>query len=299
MEEFFLKWLPFQKLPFDQPSALAAPSSMAGLLAKGMPDIRRMVQQHTQMRQAMCGNFLAPLATPGTILDVGCNNGRWAMEMAVQFPSAQVIGIDPTLPSPFLNLGSGIEHKPSNVDFLQVNLGERLPFSDAMFDFVHMRFLYTSVPTRAWEPLMRELVRVTHPGGWVESVEPLPYAVAQKEGVSTILGWFCEWLRQQGADPLAALKITSLMKAVGLENINTCQIGQLTSDTQDAEETALRRDNGMLFIDLVRGPLVATGITASVEYERVATIARAELQGNQLPSCFNTYVNWGQRPSTL
>lgn len=41
------------------------------------------------------GNLhLAPLANPKRILDIGTGTGIWAIEMAEQYPDAQVIGID-------------------------------------------------------------------------------------------------------------------------------------------------------------------------------------------------------------
>jgi len=271
---------------------------MAGLLAKRMPEIRRLAQQHVELKREMQGNFLAPITAPGAILDFACENGRWAMEVAAQFPAARVVGIDATLPAPILSLGNGIDQKPPNADFLQANLLERLPFPDATFDFVHMRFVYTVIPTQAWEPLMVELIRVTRPGGWIESLEPLPFAVHQKEGLTTIIGWLGEWLRSRGAEPLAALKMPTMMKAAGLEQFTSYQIGQNAGNMQDEKEMILRRNNGLLLIDLLRDPLVAAGIVVAEEYERVAAIARAEIQYNPALNCFNTYVNVGRRPMT-
>jgi ubiquinone/menaquinone biosynthesis C-methylase UbiE len=291
-----MKWLPFQHLPFDQSSKSALPSSMAGMLAKRRQEVRRLARQHVELKREMRGNFLAPVTAPVAILDVGCENGRWVMEVAAQFPAARVIGIDSTLPEPFLSLGNGIDQKPPNAEFLQANTLERLPFPDTMFDFVHLRFIYTVVPAQAWEPLMGELIRVTRPGGWIESVEPLPYAVQQKEGLTTIIGWFGEWLRNKGIEPLAALKMPTLMKSAGLEQVASCQVGQNAGSLQDEEEMTLRRNNGSLLVDLLRDPLVTAGIVVAEEYDRVAAIARAEIQYNPSLNCFNTYVNVGRRP---
>src|SRR5215469_14734937 len=86
-----MKWLPFQHLPSDQSPKNVSPSSMAGLLAKRMPEIRRLAQQHVELKREMQGNFLAPITAPGAILDFACENGRWAMEVAAQFPAARVV----------------------------------------------------------------------------------------------------------------------------------------------------------------------------------------------------------------
>jgi ubiquinone/menaquinone biosynthesis C-methylase UbiE len=287
-------WLPFQKLP-DNHAADGTPASMAQMLAKGKPEAQRIMQQHQRIKRELHGNFMAPLPEPHVVLDVGCNNGRWAMEVAVQFPAARVVGIDPILPAPFLHLGNGIAQKPANVELLQGNIAGKLPFPDATFDLVHARFIYTMLSANAWEPLLHEMIRVTQVGGWIEMLEPLPYAAQQKDGMATIINWFSDWLRQRGCDPLAALKIATMMKAAGLDHVSTCQIGQISSQDQDADELALQRKNCLLFIDLVRDPLVTDGIVSRADYDRTAATAQAEVQRNTLLNGFKTYINYAQR----
>jgi hypothetical protein len=46
-----------------------------------------------------------------------------------------------------------------------------LPFADDRFDFVHQRFLVSGLPLASWSDVVRDLARVTRPGGWVELVE--------------------------------------------------------------------------------------------------------------------------------
>jgi ubiquinone/menaquinone biosynthesis C-methylase UbiE len=289
-----MKWLPYQRLP-GKPAAPAAASSMASMLSKQMTEIRRMDQQHAAMRNEMQGNFLAPLSAPSAILDVGCGTARWVMEVAQQFPGAEVIGIDAIPPIPSVSFGRGIDHLPPNAKFLPNDILQRLPFADGAFDFVHMRFMYPFIPAQGWEALFLELARVTKRGGWIESVEPLPYAVQQKKGMTTIFMWFCEVLRRQDADPFAVLKITQMMKTLGLDPVTTRQIGQSEYHTQDAEEAALRRKNCLLFIDLARDAIVAAGVVSAAEFDQMAGEAKEDLQFNQHLHCYDTFVNFGQR----
>src|SRR6185437_8925235 len=44
--------------------------------------------------QAMQQAVTTPINPPQRILDVGCGNGRWAVELARQFPQAAVTGVD-------------------------------------------------------------------------------------------------------------------------------------------------------------------------------------------------------------
>ncbi len=254
-----------------------------------------MDQQHAQMQREMQGNFLAPVSAPVAILDVGCGTARWVMEVARQFPAATVTGVDSIVPIPSVSFGHDINQKPPNAEFLQGDILHRLPFHDSTFDLVHMRFLYPFIPAHHWEALFQELARVTRPGGWIESVEPRPYAIQQKKGLTTIFTWFCDMVRNQGADPFAVLKITQLMKNVGLDPVTSHQIGQSEYHTQDAEETALRRKNCLLFIDLARDPIVTASIVSAGEYDQMAAEAKADVPFNQHLHCYDTFVNVGRR----
>lgn len=106
-------------------------------------------------------------AAPKRILDVGCGTGQWALAIAQQFPTAQVVGLDIVTPArPFpLPL-------PPNFTFTEANILRGLgAFADGAFDFVHMRCLGLGIPGTRWQMVINELARVTMPGGWVESVE--------------------------------------------------------------------------------------------------------------------------------
>ena len=64
------------------------------LLPKDSTEINRLDFQHYLLRQALKGNYLAPIRDPGYILDVGAGTGRWGREMAMCFPASHVMGID-------------------------------------------------------------------------------------------------------------------------------------------------------------------------------------------------------------
>jgi ubiquinone/menaquinone biosynthesis C-methylase UbiE len=114
----------------------------------------------------MGGNFLAPVETPARILDVGCGTGQWGFEMCEEFQSALVVGLD---------LVSVKPDQPAGHRFVRANVLRGLPFADARFDFVHQRLLVTGLPLTAWPEVVRDLSRVTRPGGWIELVE-VPFA---------------------------------------------------------------------------------------------------------------------------
>ena len=96
-----------------------------------------------------------------TILDVGAGTGIWPVEMARLFPESLVLGLD-------LDTELFSKTLPENCLLRAGNVLTGLPLPDAVFSFTHQRFLVLAIPDDHWPKVVRELVRVTLPGGWLE-----------------------------------------------------------------------------------------------------------------------------------
>jgi SAM-dependent methyltransferase len=108
-----------------------------------------------------------PISSVDRVLDVGAGNGQWAYDICAEFPRARVVGVD---------LVHGKPGQPAGYRFVKGNLLHGLPFVDDAFDIVHQRLMASSsIPLKMWAALVRDLVRVTRPGGWVELVEVGPW----------------------------------------------------------------------------------------------------------------------------
>ncbi|MBA3826098.1 MAG: class I SAM-dependent methyltransferase [Ktedonobacterales bacterium] len=286
-------WFPFHRSsPRKDALALDLPERGPTTMPPNMSEIRRLDVQHFILRKQMGGNYLAPLTHPTAILDIACGTGRWAMEMATSFPEAQVTGFDILMPTPTASLGAGIAAIPTNVTFLQGDARKPLAFADGAFDFVHLRLLYGVLPAASWEPLLREVVRVTRPGGWIESLEALPFRTRQREGMAQIIAWFSDVLRMRGHDPIIAVKLPVLLRAAGLSEVTRREINESQHIEGEIEQ---RRQSGSFLIESLRGPVVAFGLATAVRFDEVATRAHHELMGNSQQSGFNTYVTYGRR----
>ncbi|KAI7853432.1 hypothetical protein BDC45DRAFT_464759 [Circinella umbellata] len=131
-------------------------------------EVDRLHLLHFMVRFAIQGNYLAPvsdvLRKGGRVLDVGCGPGSWTMEIAGEYPKSQVVGIDinPMFPR---------DIKPSNCTFHQYNLLDGLPFEDASFDYIFMRFIGLGIKDKQWSKVLVELTRLLKPGGWIELAE--------------------------------------------------------------------------------------------------------------------------------
>ncbi|VTT66216.1 unnamed protein product [Fusarium fujikuroi] len=99
--------------------------------------------------------YLAPLEKPQRILDLGCGTGIWSIEMAEEFPSAEVIGTDvaPTQP----------DWVPPNCHFEVDDIEREWTWKEDSFDFVYARDLLLAI--RDWPALIDQTYTG---GGWVE-----------------------------------------------------------------------------------------------------------------------------------
>lgn len=184
-----------------------------------LPDIEQNIDrldlQHYMLRYLLKGNYIAPIAKPAHILDVGCGTGRWVAEMAQEFPQAELNGIDFTLPV------EGATLFPRNSNFHVSNVLHELPFEDNFFDFVHQRLFIFAIPRLHWRHLVNELVRVTRRGGWVEIIEV--NSVFQHTGPATerVLNLVVQAALQLELDPAISQHMGALLGTAGLKRVGT------------------------------------------------------------------------------
>jgi SAM-dependent methyltransferase len=261
------------------------------VLPKDMGEINRLDFQHYMMRSALRGNYAAPIGTPDTILDVGSGTGRWAIEMAMLFPRASVVGIDVAAPQPDKS-AAGAVAQPANYQFVAGNILEGLPFPDGSFSYVHQRYMIGAIPRDQWPHTVAELVRVTRHGGWVELVEA---GTSQGGGaaLATVDGWVASVLARRGLDIYLGSHLREFLEGAGASTITVREVN-LPLGAYGGRIGTLVESDYFAAVDAMRAPVIALGMATEDEYERAAQAARQEVQ---LGRCvFPVYVVYGQRP---
>jgi SAM-dependent methyltransferase len=260
------------------------------LLPKDLQEIDRLDFQHFMLRYLLRGNFVAPVRQPLSILDVGSGTNRWGIEMALQFPSANVVGVD-LMPSPTPTI-----QPPENYVFTQGNVVDGLPFGDDAFDFVHQRLLILALPTADWQKAISELVRVARPGGWIELVESTGQVEfnGPRRSAGSLLrlnDWSVRACSMREIDLALGGRIGTVLQSQGLRNVSQRQI-PIPLGSYGGRIGVMMETNYFSALGALKNLITAMKITTPEEYDAAVAAARGEIAQN---TCiFPYYVAYGQ-----
>jgi SAM-dependent methyltransferase len=271
-----------------------------------MREINRLDFQHYLLRYAFRGNYAAPINQPSSILDVGAGTGRWAREMAAQFPLADAVGFDIVAPPDAAPASPDAAARregprssgtltgwPTNYRFVKGNVLEGLPFPTASFDFVHMRLMVLALPAERWPFVVGELVRVTRPGGWVESVE---YGGERQGGpaIMQLMRWGTQASALRGIDTGYSTRVGALLSASGLANVRSQEL-DIPLGAYGGRVGVMNGVDLLTAMEALSSLYIEQGITTKPEFERTLQAARAEINSRRYRTISPFYIAYGQR----
>lgn len=262
---------------------------VAYMLPHHPAEIDRLDIQHYIMLETLGTNHVAPVEAPRRVLDVGSGTGQWAYDMCREWPEAHVVGLD---------VAPGKPGAPPNYGMVRANLLRGLPFPNRTFDFVHQRFVASvAIPITRWPAVMRDLVRVTAPGGWIELVEggfDLHPAGPATQRVSKLA-------RQVGR--AYRVDVDAVVVNVLGEDLRRAGLEEVTHRTVDVPIGEWGGRAGSLAATNVR----SLHLRLAEAYERLG-VSRPQLHGllhemrdecERLRSCGRSVIAFGRRPVAL
>lgn len=147
-------------------------------------EMARLLKQERLLTGAMGSPFPPDLdlSQVHDVLDIACGPGGWCQEIAFEHQSIQVTGIDiSTTMMRYAQVQAQVQGL-DNAKFLTMDVTQPLAFPDNSFDFVNARSLIGFMQKERWPDLVREMLRVTRPGGIIRLTE------FDGGGVSTSVG---------------------------------------------------------------------------------------------------------------
>lgn len=112
-----------------------------------------------------------PLAHVEQVLDVACGPGDWVLDMAHTYRDINFFGIDrnPAMVSYARALATSSQRE--DVLFGVGDMHALAPVLNGSFDVVHTRFVKEATAMRQWPTLLKGLLRLCRPGGYVVLTE--------------------------------------------------------------------------------------------------------------------------------
>ena len=148
-------------------------------------------------------------------LDFGCGAGRLTRALAGRFERA--VGID--IAAGMVDAARRLNDDVANVEFHVNDAPDLRRFDDGAFDLVYTSLVLQHVPGRALiEAYLRELVRVTAPGGALVAALPVRIALPYRLGVARRAYVALRWLRVPERTllertPLTPMRMTAVPEA--------------------------------------------------------------------------------------
>lgn len=254
-------------------------------LPKDEEEGARLDFQHHALYLMLGSHYLAPLPpTVRVIVDVGTGTGVWCQEMARVFPACLVVGLDRD-PALFLRT-------PSERCVLRMgDVLASLPLPDQFADVTHQRLLVLAIPDARWQDVVRELVRVTQVGGWLELVETDARVRGGGPATARVFAWI-ETLRQaRGLLGHQVLHLDALLRQEGVEDLEAQSIPVKIGAWGGRAGQMMARDI-LAAVQALKEPCAGMGVDAEA-FERGVQEMAGEWQQEQVSSTL--YVAYGRR----
>ncbi|MBX5450786.1 class I SAM-dependent methyltransferase [Thermogemmatispora sp.] len=269
-------------------------------------ELARLMQQDRLLTQSMGGLLPEPgitLPEQGRVLDLACGPGGWALELAFEHPTIEVIGVDISRQVIDYARMQARSRGLENVHFHVMNVMEPLAFPDGSFDLINGRLLFAFMLPKAWPELLAECYRLLKPGGIVRLTEMEPMLTTSL-AYQTWMAYMSEALKRAGQSfspdgrhfgitPV----LPRLVRQAGFSSVQLRASVIEWSMGTEAHYSVLK--DSLIGLELLQPFLVKMGVATKEELERLYQLATAEMQQEDFCGLWNLLTVWGRKPGDL
>lgn len=250
------------------------------IFAESEGEISRLDMQHYMFRWEFGSDYSAPLNAPARILDVACGTGRWARDLARQFPQATVTGFDINQQQLEASLAegarSGRDSLPENCAFVVGNALEPFNFPSGVFDLVMARATSSFIGVTQWPGVIAEMARVCAPGGWVE-LRDFGLAHSPHPALNELTVKFANLAAARGSYPGAGPYLGNLLRAAGLRNVQARQVATRSGGPRRATRGGrLMLADYLALLDRITPIIAQANIESPDRWRRLIDVTRSE-----------------------
>jgi SAM-dependent methyltransferase len=234
------------------------------------------------------------------VLDIGCGPGGWILEIAARYPHMeQLVGIDVSWRMvEYARAQVQAQKLTSRVEFHVADALRPLPFEDASFDLVNLRFGFSFLRVTDWPRILGEMLRVARSGGVVRVTEGT-IGPSTSPAFDRINAWFQCALFRSGHHPSEREgmrhELPRLLSECGCELVQTREHTlELLAGTVGGQN--FRQD--MQFAIVTGKPFIMSTGCGTDDYDALYEQAMLEMQSPDFRVRWPLLSAWGTKPAS-
>jgi ubiquinone/menaquinone biosynthesis C-methylase UbiE len=269
-------------------------------------ELARLVEQERAFEQALGGllpehadekAFVAPFHR---ILDVACGSGGWALTMAHTYPHLEVLGcdIDERMIS-YANSQARVG-RLENASFRVLDARKPLDYASNSFDLVNARWM-TVIGTAAWPGTVREMARITRPGGVIRLTESEDFSITSSPAFERWSQLMMEALRRSGTtfSPSGrtggqTIMLHRFLRNAGCQNIQH-RVFPINWSAGTTSHIPMIVDH-LAIVKLSQQFIVRQGLATQEELDQLYAQAEIETRLDDFCAMWYLYTIWGVKP---
>ncbi|GAB5585703.1 hypothetical protein Unana1_00603 [Umbelopsis nana] len=260
-----------------------------------------------------------------------CGVGAWAIDIALDHPCSEVVGIDIcdvfllhkpagrrshsssyiSLPSDPLSSNQKSQSSASNstsdnttqsdvanIRFEERNILDGLLYPNDHFDYIHQAHMLFAYTRNQWKQVLDEAIRVLAPGGYIEFLEVEFPGRRYGPKTASAVEQAIKIVSDRGFDAGLAIDLRELLRCAGLTEISGTYISMPLGNwnKEDNYIGNLWRENSEIFLNSAKPWLAPEMSLSSQEYSTLWKECHEEM--NETKAFVNVWVAWGRKPTS-
>jgi len=270
-------------------------------------ELARLVEQERAFERALGGllpehldqdAFLSPFRR---VLDIACGSGGWALTLAQTYPHLEVQGFD--IDERMIDYANS-QAKVGRLENASFRVGDArkpLDYPGDFFDLVNARWMAV-IGAAAWPTTVKEMVRITKPGGIVRLTESEDFSITNSPAFERWNQLMMEAFKRSGVafSPSGrtcgqTVMLNRFLRDAGCQNIQH-KVLAINWSADTADHAPMVEDH-LAILKLTQPFLLKLGIATQGEIDRLYREAEIQMHLDDFCALWYLYTIWGEKPA--